>query len=420
MKIGQFSQHFKLSSETIRYYINKGLLVPATINDRYNFCDRDIEDMELLLKLKSFRFSISDIHKILSLKRLSNLDSPEELNDYINIVKAQKKVLQDEKAHLNKLINALQLEISTASGKHTGAIKRNSGVPLSFLPYLSCPQCQGNLSINNCNIERDQIISGGLNCACGFNATIQNGILIGQPGKVSIYDSSDVERNCYRMMSPSLITLMQKAYNWMLERLNKCDTKGKLILEDFVNNYCFCHSNFEFMDKDTYYIITDKYPEIVAVYKNLIDKLNLDVQVLYIAAASHLLPLKNNCVDIYIDFDASNEYAIFHNGYAADALTRYFNQSTYVLGAFFSLRQGGPSIRELHRQYPETWEKCFDIAYFRKYMQEIWHNALGYENIGYVTDSGEDGSFSYHIQGEKLGLSTYFMQGFKGPVKKVT
>ncbi|MGE5631086.1 MAG: MerR family transcriptional regulator [Caulobacteraceae bacterium] len=419
MKIGEFSQHFNLSSETVRYYINKGLLVPVTKNDRYDFCDRDIEDMKLLQKLKSFRFSITDIHKILSLKRLSNLDSPEELNDYINILKAQKKVMLNERARLNKVIDGLQQEISTASGKHTGAIQRKSGVPLAFLPYLACPYCQGNLSINNCNIERDQIISGGLSCACGFNATIQNGILIGQPGKISIYDSPDVERNCYRMMSPSLITLVQKAYNWMLECLNRCDTKGKLILEDFVNNYCFCHSNFEAMDKDAYYIITDKYPEIVAVYKNLIDKLNLDLQVLYIAAGSHLLPLKNKCVDIYIDFDASNEYAIFHNGYAADALTRYFHQDTYALGAFFSLKPGGPSVQELHRQYPETWEKCFDIAYFRKYMQEMWQSTLDYDNIGYVTDSGGDLSFSYHIPGEKLGLNTYFMHGFKGPVKKM-
>jgi len=37
MKIGQFSQHFNLTSETIRYYINKGLLVPVTKNDRYDF-----------------------------------------------------------------------------------------------------------------------------------------------------------------------------------------------------------------------------------------------------------------------------------------------------------------------------------------------------------------------------------------------
>ncbi|ATW25075.1 MerR family transcriptional regulator [Candidatus Formimonas warabiya] len=418
MKISEFSQHFHLAPETIRYYINKGLLVPVTKNDRYNFREQDIEDMELLLRLKSFRFSITDIHKILSLKRLSNLDSSEELNDYINILKAQKKVLLGEKAQLQKLINDLQQEISTSSGKHTGAIKRKSGVPLTFLPYLSCPHCQGQLSISNCNIERDQIISGGLNCACGFKATIQNGIIIGQPGKISVYDGPDVERNSYRMMSPSLITLMQKAYHWMLERLNKCNTKGKLVLENFVNNYCFCYSNFESMDKDAYYIITDKYPEIVAVYKSLIDKLNLDLQVLYIAAGSHLLPLKNNCIDIYIDLDASNEYAIFHNGYAVDALTRYFHQDTYAIGAFFFFKPGGPSAQELLRQYPETWEKSFDIVHFRKYLQEMWQDTLDYYNIGYVTDSGEGESFSYHIPGEKLGLNTYFMHGFKNSNKK--
>ncbi|GAB6281042.1 MAG: hypothetical protein STSR0007_11910 [Thermovirga sp.] len=204
----------------------------------------------------------------------------------------------------------------------------------------------------------------------------------------------------------------------MLERLNKCDTKGKLVLENFVNNYCFCYSNFEFMDKSSHYIVTDKYPEIVAVYKNLIEKLDLDLQVLYIAAGSHLLPLKNNCVDIYIDLDASNEYAIFHDGYAFDALARYFHKGTYAIGAFFSFRHGGLSDQELHRQYPETWEKSFDIAYFRKYLQENWEKTLDYDNVGYVTDSGEGESFSYHVGGEKLDLDTYFVNGFKSPNRR--
>ncbi len=417
MKLGGFSQHFNLAPETIRYYINKGLLVPVAKNNRYDFRERDIEDMDLLLKLKSFRFSINDIHRILSLKRLSNLDSSVELNDYVSILRTQKRMLVSEKKYLQRLIGNLQQEISTASGKHTDAIRRKTGVPLTFLPYLACPHCQGPLSINNCNIERDQIISGGLNCVCGFKASIHNGILIGQPGKISIYDGPDTERNSYRMMSPTLITLMQKAYHWMLEHLNKCDTKRKLVLETFINNYCFCYSNFEFMDKDAYYVITDKFPEIVALYRNLIDKLDLNLKVLYIAAGSHLLPLRNNCVDVYIDLDASNEYAIFHNGYAFDALTRYFHENTYAIGAFFFFKPGGPSVQELYRQYPETWERCFDVAYFRKYLQGMWQSTLDYANIGYVTDSGEDESFSYHIDGERLGLDTYFMHGFKAPNK---
>lgn len=412
MKIGQFSEQFHVTPETIRFYINKGLLIPMARHGRYVFSNQDMEDMETLLKLKAMRFSLSDIHRMLSLKRLSNLDSAEELHDYVNILKKQKKLLTREKKQLEEIISDLNHEITHVAGKHTGKANRLTGVPLSFLPYLACPHCQNRLSISNCQIEGDQILHGMLSCACGYQAQIQNGIIIGQPGEISIFDGPDIERNCYRMMSPDLITLMQKNYLWMLERLEKCQPKGKLILEDHINDYCICHANFEFMEKDAYYILTDKFPEIVAMYKSLIDKMDLQRNVLYIAAGSHLLPLRERCIDIYIDM-ACNEYAIFHHGYSADPLARYFHEATCAVGAFWHFDLKSASMAELRRQYPENWEKNFDLYYFHQYLQQHWNRLIDFNELGSVTNSGEEDSFSYHIPGEKLYLTTYFAQGFQ-------
>lgn len=75
MKIGEFGRSFDLTPETVRYYINEGLIVPNVKNARYDFSEKDCADMELLIKLKSFRFTLKDIDKLLALKRLSNLDS---------------------------------------------------------------------------------------------------------------------------------------------------------------------------------------------------------------------------------------------------------------------------------------------------------------------------------------------------------
>ncbi|MDR1019454.1 MAG: MerR family transcriptional regulator [Synergistaceae bacterium] len=411
MKIGEFSEMFRLTPETVRFYINKGLLVPASRNERYAFSAQDVEDMELLQKLKRLRFSLSEIHRIVSLKRLSNFDSTDELNDYVSILKKQKKVLTRERGRLQETIAEIEREIAGAAGKHTGQAKRASGVPLAFLPYLACPHCQKGLSIKGCSIEKDQIVSGSLFCACGYQSGIQNGIVLGERGEVSIYDGPDLERNCYRMMSPGLITLMKKNYRWMLERLEKCGTKGKLVLEDFVNDYCFCHANFEAMDPSALYVITDKFPEIVAMYKNLIDKMNLEHQVLYIAAASHLLPLRDGCVDIYIDL-ATNEYAMFQQGYAMDALSRYFHERSSAVGIFWHFEDRCESLAELRRQYPDAFDRNFDLACFREYLGRCWQDVADFDYLGFVTDSGEEDSFSYHVVGEKLNLNSYFVRGF--------
>lgn len=411
MRIGEFSRRFSVTAETVRFYINKGLLVPASKNDRYAFSEQDITDMEFLLHLKSMRFSLSEIHRIMSIKRLSNLDSAEELSDYIAILKRHKKELIREKNKLEEVIDDLTYEIQNTTGKHTVMEKRSGGVSLAFLPYLACPHCQSNLDIQNCQITGDQIMQGTLTCSCGFSAPIVNGIILGQSGEISIYDGPDVERNCYRMMSPDLITLMQRDYQWILDKLDRTPTKGKLILEDFVNDYCFCHANFEYMDPDALYIVADKFPEVVAMYKNLIDRLNLPNKVLYIAAGSQLLPLRKGCVDVYIDF-ASNEYAIFRPGYATDALERYFHDETFVVGSFWHLPSHARTLEELQRQYPENWKHNFDLKYFSSHLKSHWRQVLAFEDLGFVTDAGEGDSFSYHQRGEKLGLVSYYAKGY--------
>ena len=84
MKISEFSSRFNMSPETVRYYVNEGLLVPHSRNNRYDFTENDVTDMEYILKLKSFHFPLHEVRRILVLKRLSNFGSSEELDDYIN------------------------------------------------------------------------------------------------------------------------------------------------------------------------------------------------------------------------------------------------------------------------------------------------------------------------------------------------
>ena len=165
------------------------------------------------------------------------------------------------------------------------------------------------------------------------------------------------------------------------------------------------------MNKNALYIITDKYPEIVAVYKNLIEKISQDRKVLYIASASNMLPLKNECVSVYIDFDSANEYALFNNGYSTDAIRPYLAKEACAIGAFFSFQQGSKSIEELHRQFPEAWEKSYDIKYFRRYLRNVWSKIHDEYSIANITDvSSDNKTNSYHIPGE-VEMDVYFAAG---------
>lgn len=413
MKMGSFSQSFSISQQTIRYYVNSGLLCPSVKNARYDFSKKDIEDMELLLRLKSYRFSLADIHRIMSLKRFSGFDDPTDLNNFIEILIAKKKELLEEKHQIEETISAVENEIARVSAHQCNVSKRRTGLPLSFLEYLACPKCTESLNWTGCCIENGQILSGTLECSCGFSASVQNGILIGSPGKISKYDWPDIERNSYRFMNPRMVSYMQNAYHWILERLALCVKDNSLVLEDFINDYCFCQANIKDMNSNAKYIITDKYPEIVALYKRLIDNLKLDRQILYIAAASESLPLKRGCVDVYIDFDSSNECSLFNNCYSTDVIAKYLKKDSHAVGAFFSFMHGSESLKNLHKIFPETWDKSYDKKYFREYIYSTWEEVINHEVIGEVmNEKGNEKTTLYHIPGN-VELDVYFAFGPK-------
>lgn len=86
MKIGQFAKDFNVSIDTVRHYIEKGLLIPEKINTQYQMNTICLEDMALINELKLYRFSLKEIHKILSLKRLTNNGNNEDMSYFRNLL----------------------------------------------------------------------------------------------------------------------------------------------------------------------------------------------------------------------------------------------------------------------------------------------------------------------------------------------
>lgn len=414
MKISAFGDLFRLTPETIRFYVNEGLLVPRSVNGRYDFSAQDKEDLSFLLKLKNMQFSLHEIHKILTLRRLSNFDSTDERNDYLKILKEQKTLLLQKRKELDDSIKSVNEEYAEVAMRQSPA-QIKSGMPLYFLNLLSCPHCKKELSLANCTIEKQQIMNGSLTCTCGYQAAVKEGIVVGESGPISIYDGMDLERNCYRMMSPELLSLVQKTYLWMTDKLSLCDTDNKIILEDCINNYCFCYTNFINLNPKAYYIISDKFEGVVRMYKDFIEKLGLKLNILYIAAGAHKLPIRQECVDYYIDYDSSNEYAILEGGFALKKVAEYLKPDSSYLGVFSHLAKNSKSKVRLIEEYPEAWQFTFDTDKFQSCLRSEWQDITYINKFGSVTDSGYGESFSYHLKGEELWLSPFFCKYKKEP-----
>lgn len=411
MKISEFARHFDISVITVRYYVSCGLLLPEVHNKQYRFDERCIKDMERILLLKSFDFSITEIQQILALMRLSNLTAADDVADLIRILEQKDGELKEKLLQSQLNIRALERYIHSMKEEQREMSARPlcQGVPIEMLSLICCPDCQTPLSLKGADIQSGQVICAELGCSCGYQASIQNGILFTQGGTISELDSPDTDRKFYKDLPVSWVTLFQRSFNWMLAQYAAMNLKGKIIFENHINCYFFLFSRLSELDTDAYYIFTDKYPEIVAQFKELIERQNLGLKVLYIADSTFRYPLRHGCVDLYVDYHSLNEYSIFNNDRDIfNIMLPYLRHGAEVLGTYFYFSANSPSRRKLLHEYPDCAPNNFSLPHFKNASQACGLICQQEEETGSVSDwGGQNRNFTYHVKDDPLYLHAY-------------
>ena len=408
MRIGEFAVKHKVPVDSVYYYINIGLLVPQKRGKQYYFDDACDNDMEMIVLYKSWGFSLREIHNILSLFRISALHPPQDVLDVINIMQNKYDALQRER----EIIEDNQRRIKEAQ-EHIirtmpQAQSQASGVPLSMLYLLQCPECRGQLQMKGADMTQRFIVNGDVSCKCGYKAQIINGIFITPNKNTSKYDWPDLSREFYKDLPPDLISLYQHSYNWMGNNLKKIGTAGKVLMETHINAYFYLQFELQQLDlTGAKIIIADKFPEMLALYKELIDRQGFEVDILYLADDSTKWPLKNGCVDIFLDFFASNEHQFYRPTSLSAEITPYLAADSYMLGTYFYLVNGHKTMRKLLADYPEACKDNFNLDVFLRELKADGYELLEDNNLGYITDSGEKWCFGFHVTGEEMHLMPY-------------
>ena len=441
MKIGQVARKYGLSKDNIYYYINYGLLVPprgGTAGSQYDFDQETLRDLEMILKLKELDYSLSDIHRMLSLRRISGLDNPEDRRELLGMYTSQRQRCVQKLHHYESVIHRLDERILNLTSRAEADETRCTGVPLSMLGLLCCPYCGRPLQIANVNMDMEYIYDADLHCSCGgdcgngadsqditgdgssksgcsgkscgpgYRARIEEGILITPNGYAGEVDKPDVGRELYKDLPPSLISLFQRSYNYMTEDLRALDLSGRVVMETYVTAWFFLHNHQQFFTPGGYYIVVDKFPETLAMYKDLIDRESYHLPILYLADSSRNYPLKQGSVDLNIDFFAVNEHNFYSDTFLLDELAPYMKKGAHVLGTYFCFDNGARSMKNLLDTYPQASTNNFSLPWFRQQIDQSGIR-LDHERLcGSTTDSGNNLGFGFHQTGEKLSLVEYF------------
>lgn len=411
MKIGELTKKYGVSNQTIRYYIKIGLLIPETKEKQYVFNEQSQKDLELILHLKKFTLSLADIHRILSLNRISHFISREDRDVYRTILHNQLISIEQEERRLQTIAGDIREELRRALESEqmsTTQAKNSRGISLRFLPYLYCPHCNTPLNIADMQISQLEVQSAQLHCDCGYSARIDHGILYSDQGHTSPDEVVDVERRFYKDAPPPVVNLHQKSYNWITKQIQFMDFTDKIVIEPLINTCCYLFTNIHRLNTKALYIITDKHAAPIEHYKSLFERMGLDVDILFIVDASHKYPLKRNSIDLCIDDTSTVEYAAYEAGSFFDNLLPYLHPSAHWIGVFHYFDPRSKSFRKFREKFPQAQNICYNLPAFNRYMCSRPVQLLDDEIIGSVDQSGEGiVTFSFHVPGDLLSWYTF-------------
>lgn len=133
LSIGEFSNICKVSTRTLRYYAEIGLIEPSEVNTENGYRYYAIEQLEKMLfinRLKSYSFSLDEIKAILQNEEIQNDDL------YLAFTR-KKKEIEKQVYNYSQILNKLDCDISAVKqGKSVMSYMEDIDVQLVDVPKM--------------------------------------------------------------------------------------------------------------------------------------------------------------------------------------------------------------------------------------------------------------------------------------------
>ena len=339
MKIGEFSDRTGLPVMTIRYYMNIGLLFPGKNTHNWEFSEQDIARAERIILYKKCGFSLENIALLLAEGPQALPDKNKKLlfQNERNAILKRREQLEDSLAKLNRMTIELEQNLPDAA---------DFGIPLELFALIECPYCSRPLYWENVCMNRHQVADGNGYCSCGFQAEVKGGILIAGNSSEPIIQPVDTKILTLRNRSAKDTSYIESFNQWLLSCLKQKRLNGKVIYEDVLNTYSFLNRTMTSIKGKALFIMCDTNLDVVQYYANSIHASCPDAQVMFMVDDGVHHALRKRCLDIVIDYAASELYQKFGYESASCCLSEYAHSGTLILGRFSCMIRKQPGKRD--------------------------------------------------------------------------
>lgn len=402
MKIGQFARKYEVSIDTIRYYMELMLIIPEKVGGQYEFGEGCMRDLEEILWLKTANFSLNEIQRVFTLKRLTSLKNDEDISYYKELFNNKKNELINRRNEIDEIIEKIEMKIKDTQNK-INDVQMKLGLPIELLHLLACPKCKRDFILNRASVENNHIINGELKCNCGYEANIKDGIVILQNNYVKPYDDEvDLEGHFVEQTSSEFVNLLYKSSQWMVNKLDIKNQKGKVILEPGTGSGMFLSSIFKDIPQDCVYISVDHDIELMRKVKEKVQNHYIDGSFIFISSDFLEIPIKDNSIDVVIDHFGTTNYAFKGEGYLINLIDYKVKKGGKWIGDYLNFKPGAKSLL----QYPEKNRKYFYLKNIIESFEKSKFKAIEMMDMGYTEKGGIYERF--FIEGDRLYDFVYY------------
>ncbi|MDM5453212.1 MerR family transcriptional regulator [Peribacillus simplex] len=404
MKIGTFAKLFHVTTDTVRYYIEQGLLIPDKKNTQYQMNQLCLDDMAFITELKKFHFSLLEIQQILSYRRVTNFSDHEDIDYYNNLLNDKKSQLTKKKEDISKAIKLIEKTVQTNSP--SSKEESFTGIPLSFVNLLYCPKCHIPLEMKDIMIKKVYIQTGNLACTCGYEAAIEEGIIItANLYETSPYPSYFYDKETIKEINPKMINLFEKSNFWFQKVLQNVDLKNKVIVETNVDAVVSLPKYIDVLETSASYIFSGYSLPMLKKVRKRIERMNPKPNALYILNSDLNLPLKPLSIDVFVDSFTANDFSLLNPQFPIHVLKNYFHCSSTIVGGYSYYDSSAKSLKNISALYPNSHEHILYPKYIEENISVNGFQITQSENIGFCTDPGP--FFDYHVIDEKFHMLMY-------------
>lgn len=371
MKIGKFAEMHSITQDTIRHYLDLGLLVTEKSGGHFKFSDSDSRDIKKIIELKNLGFSLNDIQQILSMQRISGENTNSFRKLYLSFLENKKKEVENVVENLNNLNTNLKERIYEIKCQDNEEVQK-LGFSLSSLHLLECPECNHELTLTAGTIEKNNIIEANIQCSCGYVAVIKDGIYVDKRSvrtKLLNGERMPTKEDYLAATTLSYSNFLYKGMAALVEHIINSGEEPKYIIEldNCVGFFLMQYINY--LPASSTYIVIDYDYERLSNLKRDLENYYDHKNFIFLCCDYENLPLKSSSVDMVIDYMMTRTYEESTGNKLFDVVLPKLKSNGIICGVYLYFEEISKAGKKTDRGYLYNQNKM--IKLFDDYKIEL-------------------------------------------------